>query len=137
MNLQPHLVHSPDQPAISLMARLRSAVTDDYSTLVLDRQGRVRSCGESAEHMFRTRQSRLVGRLAADLIPSLFPKTNSRSDRAKHLALEAKDGAWHHHQIIDAEGCEFDVELCVSCIATDGQEIFLVNVHRVGEAIWC
>jgi hypothetical protein len=25
----------------------------------------------------------------------------------------------------------------VSRIATDGQEIFLVNVHRVGEAIWC
>ncbi len=137
MNIQTDSARPSDQAAISLMAMLRSAVTDDYSTLVLDRQGRVRSCGESAEHMFRTSGSRLVGRLAVDLIPTLFFKTSSPSERAKHLAHKAKDGAWHHHQIIDADGCEFDVELCVSCVTTDGQEIFLVNVHRVGEVNWC
>lgn len=112
------------------MFRVAANHQGEYGTLIVDRVGRILSCGVPAENIFRTGHSRLVGRQIPEFIDGLFLGGSSPSYSARHLVYLCSDGEWRRFQATDAKGGRFPVELNLSRIVTDGQEMFLVNVRR-------
>lgn len=102
----------------------------EYGTLILDRVGRILSCGAAAERIFATNQLRLVGRRISDFIGDLFLAGSSPSFSARYLVYLAADDQWRKFSAKDADGRGFSVELNLSRMLSDGQEIFLLNVRR-------
>ena len=103
---------------------------DDYGTLILDRLGRILSCGAPAEKIFGASQVRLMGRRISEFIAGLFLAGSSPSYNARYLVYLCADGEWRTFAATDADGQGFAVEINLSRVMTDGQEIFLLNVRR-------
>lgn len=101
-----------------------------HGTLVLDRLGRILSCGAPAEKMFGASQVRLVGRWISEFIGGLFLAGSSPSYNTRYLVYLCADGEWRKFEARDADGRGFKVELNLSRIMTDGQEMFLLNLRR-------
>lgn len=102
----------------------------DYGTLIVDRMGHIVSCGAPAEKIFRTRAAALTGRWVGDFIVGLFLGGSSPSYSARYLIYLCADGEWRKFPAIDAEGVHFTVDLKMSRVVTDGEEMFLISVHR-------
>ena len=109
----------------------------EYGTLILDRVGRILSCGSAAERIFATDQVRLIGRRISDFIGGLFLAGSSPSYSARYLVYLAADGEWRKFSAKDADGRGFAVELNLSRMLSDGREIFLLNVRRPEETPDC
>lgn len=104
----------------------------DYGTLILDRQGRILSCGIPAERIFRTNQLRLIEHLISDFVAGLFPGESSPGEQQACLLDSCVDGEWRRFVARDAEGQAFAVELKLVRIGTPSpeREMFLLNVRR-------
>jgi len=107
---------------------------DEYGTLILDGSGRIRSCGTAGERIFGVSQVRLVGRSICEFIVGLSLGSSSPSYCARYLIYLCQDGAWRKVPAVDADGCEFAVEINLSRVMTGGQEIFVLNLRRAGES---
>jgi len=105
---------------------------DEYGTLVLDRVGRIISCGAPAENIFGASQVRLIGRWISEFIAGLLVGGSSPSYSARYLVHFSAGDEWREFEAKDAAGCGFAVEVKLSRMVTDGQEIFLLNVRRLG-----
>ena len=106
---------------------------DEYGTLIVDRVGRIISCGVPAEQIFRVRHARMVGRQMPEFIDGVFLNGSSPSYSARHLVFLCSDDEWRTFQATDAQGVRFAVEVNLSRIVSDGKEMYLVNVRRAGE----
>lgn len=106
----------------------------DYCTLILDRLGRILSCGTPAERFFGASQVRLAGRFISDFVAGLFPGGSSPSYNARYLVYLCADGEWRKFEARDVSGEVFAVELNLARVATTGsdREMFLLNVRRPG-----
>jgi len=104
----------------------------DYCTLILDRLGRILSCGTPAERIFGAGQVGLVGRLISDFIAGLFLNGSSPSYCARYLMYLCADGEWRKFEAKDAAGRAFAVELNLARMASVSpeREMFLLNVRR-------
>ena len=104
----------------------------DYGTLILDRLGRILSCGTPAERIFRTNQVRLIEHLISDFVAGLFPGESSPGDQQTLLVDSCVDGEWRRFVARDPEGLTFAVELKLVRVATPSldREMFLLNVRR-------
>jgi len=107
---------------------------DEYGTLILDGMGRIRSCGTAGERIFGGSQVRLVGKEVSEFIAGLALGGSSPSYSARFLMYLCADPVWRRFQAIDADGHEFAVDLNLSRMRTDGQEIFVLNLRRVDES---
>jgi PAS domain-containing protein len=105
---------------------------DEYGTLILDRAGRIRSCGEPAEHMFAASQVRLIGRRISDFIAGLHLGGRSPSYSARYLAYLSASGEWRKYDAKDIDGRGFAIELKLSQVVTDGREMFLLTMRKAG-----
>jgi PAS domain-containing protein len=102
---------------------------EQYGSLMLDRLGRILSCGALAENMFGAGRGRLMGRWISDFISGLLLGGNSPSYNARYLVHLCADGEWRKFEAKDASGLGFTVELNLSRMLTGGQENFLLNVR--------
>lgn len=102
----------------------------DYGTLILNGLGRISSCGAAGEKIFAASQVRLIGRQISEFISGLFLEGSSPSYNARYLVHLCADGEWRKFAAIDADGQRFAVELNLSRMMTDGQEIFILNLRR-------
>lgn len=104
----------------------------DYGTLILDRMGRILSCGTPAERIFGASQVRLIGHLISDFVAGLFLGGSSPSYNARYLVYLCADGEWRKFEAKDAAGQGFTVELNLARMATvsPDREMFLLNVRR-------
>ncbi|MFH1872265.1 MAG: PAS domain S-box protein [Pseudomonadota bacterium] len=104
----------------------------DYCTLILDRLGRILSCGTPAERIFGASQVRLVGRLISDFVAGLFLNGSSPSYCARYLVYLCADGEWRKFEAKDAAGRAFTVELNLARMASVSpeREMFVLNVRR-------
>jgi PAS domain-containing protein len=107
---------------------------DEYGTLVLDRVGRIISCGAPAEKIFGANTVRLRGRWISEFISGLLVGGSSPSYSARYLVYLCADDEWRKFEAKGADGYEFSVEIKLSRMIADGQEIFMLNVHRPEEA---
>jgi PAS domain S-box-containing protein len=105
----------------------------EYAALILDRLGRIFSCGAPAEKMFGTYQAQLKGRWISELIAGLLRGDSSPSYGARYLVYLCADGEWRKFKATDAGGHEFTVELNLAQMVTEGREMFLLNVRRAGD----
>lgn len=125
------------QPAASKQDLFHIAATlanrDEYGTLILDRVGRILSCGEPAEKIFGAGVAELKGRHISDLIADFRRSDSSRSYGARYLSYLCGCGEWRKFAAMDVDGHEFAVELNLARMVSDGQDIFALNVHRPGE----
>jgi PAS domain S-box-containing protein len=102
----------------------------EHGTLMIDRSGRILSCGMPAEKLFGASQARLIGRPISEFIDGLVRGGTSPSYRARYLVHLCADGSWSQFEAKDVHGCAFKVEVNVSQMMANGQEIFLLTVRR-------
>lgn len=107
----------------------------ELGTLILDRMGRIVSCGEPAERIFGDRQSHLIGRGIGDLISGLCLGGTSPSYSARYLDYLSGTDAWRTFDARDAGGCSFEIELNLAPIVTEGQRLFLLNIRCAARAL--
>lgn len=112
------------------LAAANLANRDEFGSLILNRVGRILSGGVAAERVFGASEDRLIGRRISELVMGLVLDGNSPSDTARYLTSLWADGKWRHFEAIETGGRRFDVELSLSRMMTDGEEIFLVNLRR-------
>lgn len=102
----------------------------EYGTLIVDGLGRIRGCGEAGERIFGASQACLVGRRISEFIAGLLLGGSSPSYSARYLVYLSTNGEWRSFEAKDVDGHRFRVELNLSRMVTDGQEIFLLNLRR-------
>lgn len=102
----------------------------EHGTLMIDRTGRILSCGTPVEKLFGTSQARLIGRSVSEFVDGLMRGGTSPSYSARYLVYLCTDGQWSRFEAKDVHGCAFAVEVNVSQMIANGQEIFLLTVRR-------
>ena len=106
------------------------AIYSGCVSLMLDRQGRILSCGAPTEKLLAASQIQLMGRGISEFIGGLLPGGSAPKHGANYIGHLCADGEWRKFKAQDVGGREFIVELNVSQMITNDQEIFLLNMHR-------
>lgn len=110
------------------------ATSGGYGTLILDRFGRIVSCGVAATIIFGEGQTRLAGREISEFIAGLFLPGASPSCCGPHLGYLCADDDWRRYEATDATGRRFVVQAMLSRMSfdgeLDGEELFLLTVRR-------
>lgn len=104
----------------------------EHGTLILDRFGRILSCGEPAARLLGTRPARMMGGWITDFISGLFRAGSSPSYSARYLVHLCADGEWRRFPAVDGKGESLLVEVNLARMASDNSacEIFLLNLRR-------
>lgn len=100
-----------------------------FATFILDRMGRIVSCGEPGERIFAESPSRMIGRGIAEFIDGLCLSGTSASYNARYLEHLCAELAWRKYPARDVTGQRFFVELNLVAIVADGQRLFLLNLR--------
>jgi PAS domain S-box-containing protein len=100
-----------------------------YGTLVLDRHGRIVSCGEAAARLLGERANCLRGRDVADFVGGLSLGGTSARYRSAYLDYLAANTAWRGLEVQDHDGRSFVRWFRLSPIVAEGQRLFLLAVH--------
>lgn len=100
------------------------------ATLILDRTGRIASCGEAVEAIFGETQSRLIGRGIAEFIGGLCLGGTSPSYSARYLDYLGGDRTWRSFEARDVVGERFPIEIKLAPIESEGQRLFLLNIRN-------
>ncbi len=103
----------------------------ELGSLLLDRQGRILSCGTPTEKIFGASHQQLMGRQVSALIGDLLPGACLPGDDASYIDHLCADGEWRRFAARDVGGHGVTVELKVSPMVTSHQEVFLLYVRRV------
>lgn len=106
-----------------------SRINGLMGTLVLDRMGRIVSCGEPAEKIFADRQARLIGRGIAEFISGLCLGGTSPSYNSRYLDYLCGEGVWRKFEARDVVGQKFPVEIHLAPIVTGSQRLFLLHLR--------
>jgi hypothetical protein len=104
-----------------------------HATLILDRLGRILSCGEPAARLLGTRPGRLMGNWISEFIAGLYRPGSSPSYSARYLVHLCADGGWRRFHAVDGRGEELLVEISLAPMASNRSacEVFLLNLRRV------
>ncbi len=102
---------------------------DEFGTLMLDRMGRIVSCGAPVERIFGASRGRLMGRQISEFIVGLLLGGSSLCYRAKYLAYLCAGDSWRQFAAQDITGRAFAVEVSVSQMAPNSHEMFLLTVR--------
>lgn len=100
-----------------------------FATFILDRMGRIVSCGEPGERIFAESPSRMIGKGIAEFIDGLCLGSTSASYSARYLEHLCAETAWRKFAARDVTGQRFFVELNLVAIVADGQRLFLLNLR--------
>lgn len=115
------------------------AVSGGYGTLILDRLGRIVSCGVAATTIFGDGQTGLAGRQISEFIAGLFLTGTSPSYCGPHLGYLCADDDWRRFEAKDVTGRRFVVHAMLSRMSfdgeVDGEELVLLTVHRPDVAL--
>lgn len=104
-----------------------------FATFILDRMGRIVSCGEPGERIFAESPSRMIGRGIAEFIDGLCLGGTSVSYNARYMEHLCAEVAWRKFVARDVTGQRFFVELNMVAIVADGQRLFLLNLRCPGQ----
>lgn len=126
--------HIPSSGFPALPAAVQFATTEtDYATLVLDRHGRILSCGDAAARMLGERANRLRGRHAADFILGLSLGGTSARYRSGYLDYLATQSSWREFEVRDSEGGSHVIWFKLSPLIAAGQRLFLLAMRIMGD----
>ncbi|MCF8151001.1 MAG: PAS domain S-box protein [Sulfuritalea sp.] len=97
--------------------------------LILDRLGRILSCGSPAERIFGANQVRLIGKRISEFIAGFGLSEHSPSFNQRYLVYLCADNAWRKFEATDSDGHRIAVELNLARVNTGGEEMFLLSVR--------
>lgn len=108
------------------------AFDSSHAALVLDRLGRILSCGEPAARLLAASQASLIGRWISDFISGMFRVGSSPSYCARYLGHLCADDAWRRFPAVDDNGQPLLVDINLARLASghSPREIFLLNLRR-------
>ena len=112
--------------ASSAVKQTGSSECDSFK---FDRMGKIVGCGTAAEHIFEANRIQLLGRRISKFIAGLHLGRSSPSFNARYLIHLCADGEWRKFEARTAKGNAFAVELNLSRVVTNGQEVFVLNLR--------
>ncbi|MCK9284008.1 MAG: PAS domain S-box protein [Rhodocyclaceae bacterium] len=117
------------KPGMFQFAAIAPASPGDADALVVDRAGRIVSCGGTAEQVFGARRPQLIGRRISEFVAGLFLGGSSPSYGERYLAYLCATGDWRKYEARDVKGRRIPVELHLSRTRAGGQESFLLRLR--------
>ena len=102
----------------------------DYCTLLLDGVGTILSGGTAAGRLFGGELDGFVGKPVSALISGFGLSAASLSYSARHIAYLCAEGGWLRFTAVDVRGGTFPVDISLSRVRSDGQDLVLMNLHR-------
>ncbi len=131
MTTHGYAASSMSQP-LSGVAQFVSKETG-YATMVLDRHGRIVSCGDAAARILGERASRLNGQNAADFILGLSLGGTSARYRSGYLDYLAVHSNWREFVVSDSEGASQVAWFKLSPVVAEDQRLFLLAMRIMGD----
>ena len=101
----------------------------DYGTVVLDRLGRIVSCGGATARLFGESAERLRGRDVAEFAYGISLGGTSARYRVGYLDYLAARPDWQAIAVRNREGGGFTAWFRVSSIVAEGQRLFLIVIR--------
>lgn len=118
-------------PGSSQDKRHLAAIPDvESGTLLLDRLGKILSCGKPSESLFGARQVHLIGKRISELVRGLCFEGSSPSFSQRYLVHLCADDTWRQFEAIDSDGRGFVLEIKLAQVSSGTQEMFLLNVRK-------
>lgn len=108
----------------------------EYDTLIFDAYGRICGGGAAADSLFGAGRSRISGRLISEFIPDMRVAKTSPGHHALSAAALCERLDWQHIEARDVLGRTFTIAIRLSRRMTSGQEVFVLNFHRPGQALF-
>lgn len=109
---------------------------DEYGTLIFDGDGRIGGGGAAADSLFGAGRGRITGRLISEFIPDMLVGTGSPDHHERFAAALCERTDWHYCEALDVLGRSFAIAIRLSSRMTNGQEVFVLNFFRPGEALF-
>ncbi|HEX8988642.1 MAG TPA: PAS domain-containing protein [Rhodocyclaceae bacterium] len=97
--------------------------------LVLDGRGVIVKCSDAARQMLGGESQDIEGGPISAFVANLMSSGAAPSYNARHVDYLSKAGDWHAFQAIDVNGRRFPVEIAMSRMAADGQQLLLLNLR--------
>ena len=142
----PHILHSG----------FGDVGNDGYGTLIFAADGRIcgggpayvdQRLGVTAEAFARINASwptiywkrrgrRFSVRIISDFIAGFFGVNNSPVNHPRSAAALCEMDDWQQFEALDVLGRSFDIGIRLSRRMTNGEEVFVLNFHRPGQALF-
>lgn len=113
-------------------ADVNVAKGEEHGTLILDRLGSILACGGPAARMFGANGVPLLGRGISEFIAGFFLAGNVPSHDATIARCLCASDDWRTFDAMDIGGRRFAVELSMSRVTANGEELFVLNLRRPG-----
>jgi len=107
-------LQQPELEQYMLRVAAKPVTTLENAAVILDRAGRILSCGVPAEKLFGANRAQLAGRWISELISCFLREGSSPGYGAKYLVELCADDKWRRVEAKDAGGRELEVELRLS-----------------------
>lgn len=104
-----------------------------FGSLVLDRRGVVVSCSDAGVRLFGGDYADLEGSAIGTLIASITPSDATPSFNARLIAYLCRAGTWRRCQAVDVYGQHFPVEIRLSRMEVESDDMYLVNLCHPSE----
>ncbi len=122
----PHILHSG----------FGDVGNDGYGTLIFAADGRICGGGAAADSLFGAGRGRITGRLISEFIPGMPGGNNSPGNHPRSAAALCEMDDWQQFEALDVLGRSFDIGIRLSRRMTNGEEVFVLNFHRPGQALF-
>ncbi len=99
-------------------------------SLVFNGRGVVVSCSDGGVRLFGGDHADLEGSAIGSLIPGISPSDATPSFNARHIAYLCSAGIWRRFQAIDVYGQHFPVEIRLSLMSVEKEDMYLMNVRQ-------
>lgn len=97
--------------------------------LVLDGRGVIVKCSDAAVHIFGGDPHDIEGGSISTFVSNLMSSDESPSYNARRVDYLSKSGEWRRFQAVDVNGRRFPVDIAMSRMAAEGQQLLLLNLR--------
>ena len=105
-----------------------------FGSLVLDRRGVIVSCSDAGVRLFGGDSGDLEGNVIGALISNITPSDAPPSFNARYMAYLCRVGNWRRFQAVDVYGRRFPIEVYLSKVKIESDDMFLVNMRHPADA---
>ncbi len=119
--------------ANAFLRRSRKDQRANFGSLIIDGQGVVVSCSVSGGRMFGGDFDDIEGSEIRSLLTDIAPSETSSGFNSRYMGFLSRDPDWKRFQAVDIYGQRFPVEIVLSKMKVEDEDMFLLNLRHAVE----